>query len=410
MLRRIAPAVAVVVFALLGVESNSGCTAAQQQPDAGPIPAVDLVNAFPKLEFDLPLYLCDDGVNEDLLYVVEQEGIIWRFKNDETTSEKTKFFDIADRIPRRRHNEEGLLALAFHPKFEDNGWFYVNYSQFAGGGKQRRGVTSRFTWDEESKSVSMRSEKIILEVDQPWGNHNGCTLLFDKDGYLYLTFGDGGSAGDPHGHGQDLGTLLATVLRIDINKEEDGKAYAIPEDNPFVDTPGARGEIWAYGLRNVWRMSFDRKTGHLWGGDVGQNAYEEIDLIVKGGNYGWNKREGKHAYRGGEKTRGMLDPVVEYGRDQGISVTGGYVYRGEKQKGLQGVYLYADYGTGRTWGLTYDYDSARLTGVQLLGHFPRATISSFGEDSKGELYACGHRPGIIYRVVAKEDADEEDDF
>lgn len=410
MVRRVPMIAVICAVAALCVQGSSGCTAAQERPDPGPMPAVELVNAFPKLKFDLPVFLCDDGVNHDLLYVVEQEGIIWRFKNDEATGEKTRFLDVADRIPRRRHNEEGLLALAFHPKFKENGYFYVNYSQFAGGGKPRRGVTSRFTYDSESETVSVSSEKIILEVEQPWGNHNGCTLLFGKDGFLYLSFGDGGSAGDPHNHSQNLGTLLGTVLRIDVDKEQNGKPYAIPEDNPFVDTPGARGEIWAYGLRNVWRMSWDRKTGHLWGGDVGQNAYEEIDLIVKGGNYGWRKREGMHAYNGGEKTREMIDPVVEYGRDKGISVTGGYVYRGEKQKSLQGIYIYADYGTGRTWGLTYDYEKAQLTGLELMGHFPRATISSFGEDSQGELYACGHRPGVIYRVVAQQDSDKEDDF
>lgn len=410
MVRRFAVCAVVSAFALLCVEGGSGCTAAQQQPDPGPLPAVELVNAFPKLDFDLPVYLCDDGVNEDLLYVVEQEGIIWRFKNDEATSEKTKFLDIADRIPRRRHNEEGLLALAFHPKFEENGYFFVHYSQFAEGGKPRRGVTSRFTYDAKAGSVSMASEKIILEVDQPRGNHNGCTLLFDKEGYLFLSFGDGGKQGDPDNNAQNLGNLLGTILRIDIDKEEGGKAYAIPKDNPFVDKAGARGEIWAYGLRNVWRMSFDRKTGHLWGGDVGQVSYEEIDLLVKGGNYGWNAREGSHPYQGGKKTTEMIDPIIDYGRDMGLSVTGGYVYRGEKQKALQGLYIYADYGTGRTWGLKYDYDKMHLLGAELLGHFPRATISSFGEDSKGELFACAHRPGIIYRVVAVEDKDEEDDF
>lgn len=410
MIRRVAWAVVVVAFGLFCVEGGSGCTAAQSEPDPGPLPAVELVNAFPKLEFKLPLYLCDDGANDELLYVVEQEGVIWRFKNDETSSEKTKFLDIAERIPARRHGEEGLLALAFHPKFKDNGYFYVNYSQFAEGAKPRRGVTSRFTWNEETRSVSLRSEKIILEIEQPWGNHNGCTLLFGADGYLYLSFGDGGSGGDPHGNGQNLDTLLATVLRIDVDKEENDKPYAIPADNPFVKTEGARGEIWAYGLRNLWRMSWDRKTGHLWGGDVGQNAYEEIDLIVKGGNYGWKNREGAHAYRDGRKEEGMIDPVVEYGRDKGISVTGGYVYRGEKQQALQGVYVHADYGTGRTWGLKYDYDKAELTEHELLGHFPRAAISSFGEDAGGELFACSHRSGIIYRVIVRQDADKEEDF
>jgi quinoprotein glucose dehydrogenase len=157
-------------------------------------------------------------------------------------------------------------------------------------------------------------------------------------------------------------------------------------------------------------MSFDPETGLLWGADVGQNAYEEIDIIVKGGNYGWNAREGKHAYRGGEKTEEMIDPVTEYGHDQGVSVTGGCVYRGQKQKALQGIYLYADYATGRLWGLDYDHENKKVRGEELLGHFPRATISSFGVDADNEVYACAHRPGLIYRVVVIDDEDEEDGF
>jgi len=390
---------------------SGGCTAAQQKPDPGPLPTVELENAFPKLTFDLPLYFCWDGADAKLAYVVEQDGRIWRFKNDAATTEKHLFFDIVDRMPtrRKRDNEEGLLALAFHPKFKDNGLFFVNYSMHEGGGKKRRGVTSRFKWDKAKDAVDMASEKIILEVDQPYGNHNGCMLLFGPDGFLYLTFGDGGSGGDPHGHGQNLGTLLATCLRIDIDKEEDGKPYAIPKDNPFIDKAGARPEIWAYGLRNLWRMSFDRETGLLWGGDVGQNALEEIDIIVKGGNYGWNKREGAQAFRGGARSDDMIDPVAEYGRDMGLSVTGGYVYRGKKQKALVGIYLYADYGTGRIWGIDYDIEKKKANGIELLGHFPRATPSSFGEDAEGELFLCGHRARTIYRVVGKKQSNESEE-
>jgi glucose/arabinose dehydrogenase len=412
MLRRLMLGAALCAFALVCVPAG-GCTAAQQQPDPGPLPAIELENAFPKLGFAQPLYLCADGADDELVYVVEQGGKIWRFKNDTATDKKDLFLDISERIPRHRHNEEGLLALAFHPKFKENGWFFVNYSQHEGGGKKRRGVTSRFTWDRKKDSVDPASEKIILEVEQPYGNHNGCTLLFGTDGFLYASFGDGGAANDPHGHGQNLGTLLATVLRIDIDKEEKGRPYAIPKDNPFVDKAGAAPEIWAYGLRNVWRMSFDRETGALWGGDVGQNAYEEIDVIVKGGNYGWNTREGLHAFRGGEKADDMIDPVIDYGRDMGLSVTGGYVYRGAMQAGLKGLYVYADYGTGRVWGLEYDHENKKTKAQELLGHFPRATISSFGEDAKGELFACGHRNGTIYRVVALKpaaDKEEEEEF
>jgi hypothetical protein len=402
MTRRILLAGLIAAFALVCVPGGSGCTGAQQQPDPGPLPAVDLENAYPELKFDLPLFLCHDGADAEQVYVVEQDGRIWRFKNDAATEKKDLFLDIVDVMPSRRarNNEEGLLALAFHPRFKDNGYFFVNYSMHENGARKRRGVISRFTWDKKKDAVDMASEKIILEVDQPYGNHKGCMLVFGTDGFLYATFGDGGSAGDPHKAGQNMGTLLAKCLRIDIDNEQNGKAYAIPKDNPFVDTAGALPEIWAYGLRNLWRMSFDRENGTLWGGDVGQNALEEIDIIVKGGNYGWNKREGTQAFQRGEKTDDMIDPVAEYGRDMGLSVTAGYVYRGKLQDKLKGIYVYADYGTGRIWGLDYDYKESKVKSTELLGHFPRATISSFGEDAAGELYACGHRVNTIYRVKA----------
>ncbi len=407
MLSRILSVAFMLMLLALCVPGNSGCTAAQDQPDPGPLPAVRLVNAYPGLTFDLPLWLGHDGTGNGKVYVVEQDGKIYRFDNEEGVKDKELWFDISDRIPDRKHNEEGLLALAFHPEYADNGWFYVHYSQHRGGGKPRRGVTSRFHFDEDD-GVDMASESIIMEIEQRWGNHNGCTLLFGDDGYLYSSFGDGGSANDPLGSGQDLSTLLGTVLRIDVDNADAGRLYGIPEDNPFADREDARGEIWAYGLRNVWRMSFDRKTGHLWGGDVGQNAYEEIDLIVKGGNYGWNKREGKHSFQGGKKEPGMIDPVVDYPHRKGISVTGGYVYRGKAQPGLEGVYVYADYGSGRIWGLTYDYENEKLLRHELMGHFSSATISSFGEDAQGELYACAHRRSVIYRVVVDEPDDEKE--
>lgn len=406
MVRRMVACAVVSAFLLVCVQGGSGCTSAQEDKAPVKLPAVKLVNAFPKLTFDLPLFLCADGADDELVYVVEQEGKIWRFKNDEATSKKHLFLDISERIPGDRHNEEGLLALAFHPKFADNGYFYVTYSQHS----PRRGVVSRFKWNKAKDEVSLNSEEVILEVSEPYGNHNGCLAMFGPDGFLYLSFGDGGAAGDPQRNGQDKSTLLATILRIDIDKTTDGKKYAIPEDNPFTDDEDARPEIWAYGLRNVWRMSFDRKDGTLWAADVGQNGYEEIDIIVKGGNYGWNKREGTHDYRGGDKTQQMIDPVAEYGRDKGLSITGGYVYRGEKLKALQGVYLYADYGTGRMWGLKWNADKQKAETIEELGRFPRATIASFGEDARGELFVCGHRVGTIYRIETKGDKEEEDDF
>ncbi|MCA8914283.1 MAG: PQQ-dependent sugar dehydrogenase [Planctomycetes bacterium] len=416
MLRRVIVSALAAVFLLACVQGGSGCVASQNTVAPKTLPSIELESAFPKLSFELPVFLCADGADSELLYVVEQNGEIVRFKNDPATDAKDTFLDIRERIPGDRHNEEGLLALAFHPRFKDNGYFFICYSQHAGGGKSRRGVISRFTWDKKKDSVDQKSEKIILEVDEPFGNHNGCTLLFGTDGYLYASFGDGGAANDPHRNGQDRGTLLATILRIDIDNEQKGKAYAIPKDNPFAETAGAAPEIWAFGLRNVWRMSFDREKGTLWAGDVGQNSYEEIDIIEKGGNYGWNKREATHAFQRGAKSGDMIDPVAEYGRDMGISITGGYVYRGTKQKSLVGIYLYGDYGTGRIWGLDYDLEKKTVKANEVLGQFPRATISSFGEDADGELFVCGHRVGAIYRVVVKtpaeknEDKEEEDGF
>lgn len=376
------------------LESFKGADA----PDPGPLPAIKLVDAFPKLRFDLPLWFGHDGTSSGWLYVCEQDGTIWRFKKEGESKEE--FLNLKDRMASRRarNNEEGLLALAFHPKHAENRYFYVCYSMLAAGGKPRRDVLARFTADNEGKATDLGTEKIILEVEEPYGNHNGCSLLFGKDGFLYASFGDGGSANDPHGNGQNLSTLLASVIRIDVDQESAGKAYSIPKDNPFVDRKDARGEIWAFGLRNVWRMAFDAETGLLWGGDVGQNSYEEIDVIERGGNYGWNKREGLHDFKGGERAEGMIDPVAEYGRDKGVSVTGGCVYRGKMFEKLQGLYIYGDYQSGRIWGLQYDAKEKKVKQQELLAHIPGASISSFGQDPQGEIYVCGHYRGTITRI------------
>lgn len=394
----------VIAFSVIGLAAAAGLfvlgqTRGVDEPDPGPLPALKVVNAFPKLTFDLPLWFGHDGTGSGWLYVCEQDGMAWRFKKDADTKEA--FLDLTGVIPvrRQRHNEEGLLALAFHPDFKKNRYFYVCYSQLkSSADKPRRGVISRFTADKDGKPTDLKTEKTILEVQQPYGNHKGCTLLFGKDGYLYASFGDGGAANDPHGAGQNLNTLLAKVLRIDIDKEDEGKAYAVPKDNPFVGRTDAKPEIWAYGLRNIWRMSFDAETGLLWGGDVGQNLYEEIDIIEKGGNYGWNTREGMHAFQRGEKTDDMIDPVVEYPRSAGVSVTGGHVYRGKKIKDLKGVYIYGDYQSGRIWGIDYDVKEKKVKGHELLVHARSLGISSFGEDEDGEIYVCAHFKGTISRL------------
>lgn len=354
------------------------------------IPKVRMVPAFPNIEFDRPLYLTHANDASGRLFVVEQGGQIHLLSGESSAKHSVVFLDIAKQV-RTDHNEEGLLALAFHPQYSANGHFFVYYS----ASEPRRGVLSRFNVSKiDRNAADPASERIILEVEQPYGNHNGASVQFGPDGYLYVSLGDGGSAGDPHGHGQNLGTLLGSILRIDVNTTDSAKPYSIPPDNPFVGVHGARGEIWAYGLRNVWRMSFDRLTGDLWAGDVGQNKWEEIDVIVRGGNYGWNIREGAHAYRSATTEAELIDPVIEYGRHLGVSVTGGYVYRGTRFPELQGVYLYADYVTGTIWG--FRYERGKLTESATMLEQPN-NISSFGEGPDGELYVTCF-DGRIYSI------------
>ena len=234
------------------------------------------------------------------------------------------------------------------------------------------------------------SEVVIMRVKQPFWNHNGGTIIFGPDGYLYIALGDGGSADDPRGNGQNLKTLLGTILRIDVNRKSRRRNYAIPRDNPFVRRPrNARPEIWAYGLRNVWRMAFDRKTGKLWAGDVGQKLWEEINIITKGGNYGWNLREAKHPFgpNGSGPRKGLIDPIWEYSHTIGKSITGGHVYRGKRLPALAGKYLYADYVSGQIWALKYDAKKKRVTGNRpILGN--KMPVITFGEDEEGEVYFC----------------------
>jgi glucose/arabinose dehydrogenase len=350
-------------------------------PGPGDLPTILLSPAFPRLSFHRPVQITNAGDGSGRLFVVEQMGRIRVFPNAINAADAPLFLDIAAKV-RTSHNEEGLLALAFHPDYAKNRRFFVCYTA---SNPRRSVLSSLLASADDPNRADPASEEVILEVDQPYGNHNGATILFGADGFLYLSLGDGGWADDPHGHGQNLGTLLGSILRIDVDRRDEGRAYAIPADNPFVGRPGARGEIWAYGLRNVWRMSFDRATGNLWAGDVGQNRHEEIDLIVRGGNYGWNLREGMHPFRSGEPADPLIDPVIEYGRRDGWSVTGGHVYRGERNKRLRGSYLYADYVSGFMWALTYA-DGTVTAHRRISADDQRLHITSFGEDEAGELY------------------------
>ncbi len=382
-----------------------------QTPAPGDLPLVDVVRAFPSLSFQRPVGLVNAGDGSNRLFVIEQDGLIRVFANDRRVEGARVFLNISEKV-RRRHNEEGLLGLAFHPRFKENGYFYVCYSA-----TPRRDVLSRFSVSSsEPDRADPASEQVILELEQPYGNHNGATVVFGPDGMLYVSFGDGGLAGDPLRAGQDLSTLLAKIIRIDVDHPADGRPYSIPKDNPFVSRPGARGEIWAYGLRNVWRMSFDRATGELWAGDVGQNAWEEIDLIVKGGNYGWYLREGAHPYarEQTEPVDPFIDPVIEYPQKQdgemiGLSVTGGCVYRGPTLPRLVGAYVYADYVSGRIWALRHEKGSVRSHREIFPPRRGGFFVTSFGEDESGELFLCvfDHADGNpaptgrIYRLVER---------
>jgi glucose/arabinose dehydrogenase len=324
-----------------------------------------------------PVDLQADGSGR--LFILEKVGRI-RILQDGQLLEAS-FLDITDRV-RSSGNEQGLLGLAFHPQYVQNGYFFVNYTDNNGDD-----VIARFNVSSDPNLADPTSETILISVSDPFPNHNGGVLTFGPDGYLYAGLGDGGSQGDPFGNAQKTDNLLGKVLRLDVDSAE---PYAVPADNPFGN------EIWAYGLRNPWRISFDRLTGDLYIGDVGQNAWEEIDFLEAGSpggaNFGWNYREGTHDYKGNAPS-GLIDPVAEYSHSEGgCSVTGGYVYRGSMPE-WNGIYLYGDYCTGLIWGLIRSGNSWQN---QLLFDTD-VNITSFGEDESGEFYLVGDR-GEIYRL------------
>ncbi|MDA1229701.1 MAG: PQQ-dependent sugar dehydrogenase [Planctomycetota bacterium] len=385
--------------------------------------AVSAERAFPNLDFNRPIVVTHAGDGSNRVFVGEQEGIIKVFKNDQETEEASVFLDIDKRcVYADNQNEEGFLGFAFHPKFKQNGEFFVYYT--SSEAKQLSKI-SRFRVSKEHPNVAdPESEEVILRVPQPYWNHNGGTIEFGKDGYLYVALGDGGSANDPQGNGQNLTTLLGSILRIDVDHKADGNNYAIPKDNPFVgkkipvgrkgEMAPARAEIYAYGLRNPWRISFDRKTGTLWCADVGQNLWEEIDIIKPGGNYGWNIREAQHWFHpeGNDADRPeLIDPIFEYHHEVGKSITGGLVYRGTRVPELAGKYIYADYVSGLLWALEYDEATATvkanysLTGIDGDGDgkAEKLPVLSFGDDEAGDVYFTTPF-GSLYRFRSGVDA------
>jgi glucose/arabinose dehydrogenase len=368
--------------------------------------------AFPKLSFDRPVVVTHAGDGSNRLFVAGQKGTIFVMPNDSQVEEPQVFLDLEAKVAYDdKMNEEGLLGLAFHPKFKENGEFFIYYTSKQ---EEHLSVISRFRLDGKDKSkADPKSEQVLMTVKQPFWNHNGGTLEFGKDGHLYIAFGDGGKGDDPLQTGQDLSSVLGKILRIDVDHPSPGLPYGIPADNPFINTTGARREVYAYGMRNPWRISFDRETGDLWCADVGQNLWEEINLVPKGGNCGWSKREATHIARPNAKTfqendiapksSDFVDPIWEYPHTDawGKSITGGQVYRGSKTPALKGYYLYGDYVTGKLWALKFDKTAGKTTENRVIEWSSALPMVTFGEDEKGEVYFSSTTGGKIYTFSNK---------
>jgi glucose/arabinose dehydrogenase len=408
-------------FRTLGFSFAIGLIAVLQQ-FAEPVSVVRAEVIWPSIEImpvvsglSAPVQIANAGDGSERLFVVERRGTVQIVESGSLLS--TPFLDIQDRV--QAGGEEGLLSIAFPPSYAAKGYFYVYYTNHNGDNQ-----VSRFSISADPNIADSSSEKLILYLDHPaYSNHNGGQMAFGPDGYLYIGTGDGGGGGDPDGNGQNTDSLLGKILRIDvewasmlpvaaysvylpllINNGEGnplGQAYRIPDDNPFRGMAGHREEIWAFGLRNPWRFSFDRNTGDLYIGDVGQGSWEEVDFQLTsspgGENYGWNEMEGMHCYLPNCDTAGMTLPVYEYPTHEqgGCSITGGFVYRGVDYPGMQGIYLFADYCNGRITGLVNDsgtWQSQLLLDTSL-------SPSSFGESESGELYIADLSSGTIYQIV-----------
>lgn len=363
--------------------------------------AMKVEQVFENLSFSQPVLMVEIPDNSNRMAIVEKSGFIKVFNPipEPASNSEDIFLDISERV--LNAGEQGLLGLAFDPGYQNNGILYACYSW--NGTTPGTTRVSRFTNTTPSmNTVDPESEEILLQVPQPYANHNAGMIAFGPDGMLYIALGDGGSGGDPLNSGQDTTTLLGNILRIDVNSPPDnGLDYHVPTDNPFYSGgphgQNTRKEIYAYGLRNPWRFSFDAVNGYLFAGDVGQNTREEIDVILSGGNYGWNIMEGSICFNDPQcSTSGLMMPLADYGHDEGYSVTGGYVYYGSQVAELYGLYIYGDYGTGNIWGL--QYDGANTSGPYALVSNSGLNISGFGQDASGEVYVLDYFSGNIYVI------------
>ncbi len=382
----------VLIFAVGcggGQTSSTNTTPAASTPAA--LPALQLTSSVAGLASPVGLESARDGSGR--LFVLEQAGRIRIIRNGAVTA--APFLDITAKVA--SGGELGLLGLAFHPAYASNRKFYVDYTRPLGS--QWETVIAEYLASAANPDqADAASERILLTVAQPFSNHNGGQLAFGPDGFLYIALGDGGSGGDPMGNGQNLQALLGKILRIDVNGSSGGRPYAIPPDNPFA-TGGGAPEIFAYGFRNPWRFSFDSATGTLFAGDVGESSFEEVDIVQKGANYGWNIMEGSHCFAPatGCNMTGLTLPINDYGRDQGSTVIGGSVYRGSAIPALVSAYVFGDFGSGRIWGLRQGSSGAwERTQLAATGK----SISSFGRDENGELYVVDYS-GAVWRLTAQ---------
>jgi len=386
----------------LSAQTTINLAQPQRSLNTSPMPA-KVVEAYPRLRLSRPIVLTGAGDGSGRLFIAGQRGKIFFIDaSDHDVERADLYIDLSKRVAYKdRENEEGLLGLAFHPEFDLNGYFYVYYTSSE---RPHVSVVSRFSALDKDHG-DPNSELKLMEIQQPFWNHNGGTITFGPDGLLYVALGDGGKANDPLGSGQDLGTLLGSILRIDVDRPSEEQPYSIPKDNPFVNGE-ARPEIYAFGIRNIWRMAFDPKTGDLWAADVGQNEWEEVNLIRRGGNYGWNLREAAHAFKlGGNAGAGprpdLIEPLVEYPHTDpwGKSITGGAVYRGSSNPVLDGYYLYGDYVSGRLWALKYDAATATVTENRPIV-WDNLPVFTFGQTDDGEvLMSTMSGGGRIYRFT-----------
>jgi glucose/arabinose dehydrogenase len=379
-------------------------------------PDITYENAFPALAgFDRPLFVAFHASDAEHAYVVTQPGVVVVVPRDAAKSERRTFLDLSKNVYLDNW-EEGLLGFAFDPDYEKNGFVYAYWSERTEVREGEMGNGTRVKSNRQSviaryptragyggRVADLAGELRLMQIFQPFGNHNGGTIEFGPDRMLYVALGDGGAANDPYGNGQSKRTLLGKVLRIDVRAATKQQPYVVPADNPFAAEQRARGEIWCYGLRNPWRITFDRETGDLWCGDVGQNRLEEVDRLVKGGNYGWNAMEADEEFKlrrpKGTIPEGLTAPIAQYARPEGLSITGGYVYRGKRFPELRGYYVYGDFMTLRMWACKEDRESGKHRVVTL----PRMTQqpSSFAEEPDGELLVTGFSgpKGRIFRLV-----------